>query len=160
MRVRCAPRHRHSRDRERHRERSAQTCRLHGIAFLLEALISRYLPQELVAGALGRDTVWAVPLATLIGIPFYATNLSALGIVSGLLARGMSGAAALSFLIGGAVTTLPAMSAVWGIVKPRIFALYLGFCTGGALLAGSASQLAHALGATRGTWQGSPGGAA
>ncbi len=116
-----------------------------GIAFLLEALISRYVPQDLVAGALGRDTVWAVPLATLIGIPFYTTNLSALGIVSGLLARGMSGAAALSFLIGGAVTTLPAMSAVWGIVKPRVFALYLGFCAGGALLAGFAYQLAHAL---------------
>jgi hypothetical protein len=126
-----------------------------GIAFLLEALISRYIPQDLVAGALGRDTVWAVPLATLIGIPFYTTNLSALGIVSGLLARGMSGAAAVSFLIGGAVTTLPAMSAVWGIVKPRVFALYLGFCAGGALLAGFAYQLAHALGATRGTWQGS-----
>jgi uncharacterized membrane protein YraQ (UPF0718 family) len=123
-----------------------------GIAFLLEALISRFVPQELVAGALGRDTVWAVPLATLIGIPFYTTNLSALGIVSGLLARGMSGAAALSFLIGGAVTTLPAMSAVWGIVKPRIFALYLGFCAGGALLAGFAYQLARALGATRGAW--------
>jgi uncharacterized membrane protein YraQ (UPF0718 family) len=116
-----------------------------GIAFLLEALISRYVPQDVVAGALGQNTVWAVPLATLIGIPFYTTNLSALGIVSGLLARGMSGGAALSFLIGGAVTTLPAMSAVYGIVKPRVFALYLGFCTGGALLAGFAYQLVKAL---------------
>ncbi len=116
-----------------------------GIAFLLEALISRYVPQDLVAGALGRNTVWAVPLATLIGIPFYTTNLSALGIVSGLLARGMSGGAALAFLIGGAVTTLPAMSAVYGIVKPKVFALYLGFCTGGALLAGFAYQLVGAL---------------
>jgi uncharacterized membrane protein YraQ (UPF0718 family) len=120
-----------------------------GIAFLLEALISRHVPQGLVARALGRDTAWAVPLATLIGIPFYTTNLSALGIVSGLLARGMSGAAALSFLIGGAVTTIPAMSAVWGIVKPRIFALYLAFCTGGALLAGFAYQIV--LWAARGT---------
>ena len=122
-----------------------------GVAFVLEALISRYVPQGVIAGALGRDTPWAVPLATLIGIPFYTTNLSALGIVSGLLARGMSGAAALSFLVGGAVTTIPAMSAVWGIVKPRVFGLYLAFCAGGALLAGFSWQLLDALGVTRGT---------
>jgi uncharacterized membrane protein YraQ (UPF0718 family) len=122
-----------------------------GVAFVLEALISRYVPQDLIAAALGGNTPWAVPLATLVGIPFYTTNLSALGIVSGLLARGLSSAAALSFLIGGAVTTLPAMSAVWGIVKPRIFALYLALCTGGALLAGFAWQAVHALAAMRGT---------
>jgi uncharacterized membrane protein YraQ (UPF0718 family) len=122
------------------------------VAFLLEALISRYVPQDLVAAGLGGATPWAVPLATLIGVPFYTTNLSALGIVSGLLARGMSGGAALAFLIGGAVTTLPAMSAVWGVVRPRVFALYLAFCAGGALLAGFAWQIAHALAAMRGTW--------
>lgn len=56
-----------------------------GVAFVLEALVSRFVPQAAVAFLLGRDTPWAVPLATLIGIPFYTTNLSALGIVSGLL---------------------------------------------------------------------------
>lgn len=115
-----------------------------GIAFVLEAVITRYVPQAAVAALLGRHTPWAVPLATAIGIPFYTTNLSALGIVSGLLARGMSGGAALSFLIGGAVTTIPAMSAVWGVVKPRVFGLYLAFCAGGALLSGLAFQLIHA----------------
>lgn len=116
-----------------------------GIAFVLEAVITRWVPQAAVAGLLGRDTPWAVPLATAIGIPFYTTNLSALGIVAGLLERGMSGGAALSFLIGGAVTTIPAMSAVWGVVKPRVFGLYLSFCVGGALLAGFAFQVVHAV---------------
>ena len=109
-----------------------------GIAFLLEALITRYVPQNLVAARLGGSSPLAIPFATLLGIPFYTTELSALGIVAGLLAQGMAPAAALAFLIGGGVTTLPAMSAVWGIVRPRVFALYLGFCILGSLASGYA----------------------
>jgi hypothetical protein len=113
------------------------------LAFVLEALIMRFLPAEAVAALLGRSSRLAVPLATVVGIPLYTTNLSALGIVSGLLRQGMDGGAALAFLIGGAVTTIPAMSAVYGVVKPRVFALYLGFATAGALAAGYAFKLAH-----------------
>jgi len=111
------------------------------VAFLLEALIIRYVPQDLIASHLGSQSAWSVPLATLISIPMYTTNLTSLGLISGLLQRGMSGGAALAFLIGGAVTTLPAMSAVYGIVRWRVFALYLGFCISGSLLAGFAFQL-------------------
>ncbi len=54
----------------------------------------------------------------------------------------MDAGAALSFLIGGAVTTIPAMSAVFGVVKPRVFDLYVGFAAVGSLLAGYAFRLA------------------
>ena len=73
----------------------------------------------------------------------YTTNLTSLGLIVGLLQRGMSGGAALAFLIGGAVTTLPAMSAVFGIVRWRVFVLYLGFCVTGSLLSGFAYQFAR-----------------
>jgi len=115
------------------------------VAFLLEALILRYVPQDLIAARLGSRSAWSVPVATLISVPMYTTNLTSLGLISGLLQRGMSGGAALAFLIGGAVTTLPAMSAVYGIVRWRVFALYLGFCVTGSLLAGFAYQLAEHL---------------
>ncbi len=113
-----------------------------GIAFVLEALIKRYVPSDFIVGLLGRDSAFAVPLATAIGIPLYTTELAAMGLVSGLLAQGMSPAAALSFLVGGGVTTIPAMSAVFGVVRPKIFALYLAFCVTGALLAGYAMEAA------------------
>jgi hypothetical protein len=114
-------------------------------AFLLEALAVRFVPAELVARILGASSGWAIPLATLVGIPLYTTNISALGIVSGLLQQGMDGGAALAFLIGGAVTTIPAMSAVWGVVRPRVFALYLGFAVLGSLAAGYAFRLVHVI---------------
>ncbi len=115
------------------------------LAFVLEALTIRFVPADLVAGLLGRSSPLAVPLATLVGIPLYTSNLSALGLVSGLLRQGMDGGAALAFLIGGAVTTIPAMSAVYGVVKPRVFALYLGFAVLGSLASGYAFKLAHLL---------------
>lgn len=113
------------------------------IAFLLEALILRYVPQRLIASHLGSQSAWSVPLATFISIPMYTTNLTSLGMISALIQGGMDQGAALAFLIGGAVTTLPAMSAVYGVVRWRVFALYLGFCVSGALLAGYAYQFAN-----------------
>ncbi len=113
------------------------------LAFVLEALTVRYVPADFVAGLLGKGSALAVPLATLVGVPLYTTNLSALGIISGLLRQGMDGGAALAFLIGGAVTTIPAMSAVYGVVKPRVFALYVAFAVAGSLLSGYGFKLAH-----------------
>ena len=115
------------------------------VAFVLEALTVRFVPAQFVAGLLGGSSPLAVPLATLVGIPLYTSNLSALGLVSGLLRQGMDRGAALAFLIGGAVTTIPAMSAVYGVVKPRVFALYLGFAVLGSLASGYAFKLAHLL---------------
>jgi uncharacterized protein len=106
------------------------------LAFFLEALIVAYVPQAAIAGALGGDGWWAVPLASLIGVPLYLNNLGALPIIDGLLAQGMQPGAAIAFLIAGPVTTIPAMTAVYGVVRKRVFALYLAVSFLGAILLG------------------------
>jgi uncharacterized membrane protein YraQ (UPF0718 family) len=80
-------------------------------------------------------------LAALVGVPLYLTNISALPIVSGLLAQGMEPGAAIAFLIAGPVTTIPAMTAVWGIVHPRVFFLYLSIGLIGAIILGLITNL-------------------
>lgn len=107
-----------------------------GIAFLITALITFYVPADLIKGITSGNPSTQVVLATLIGIPMYTTNITALPLVGGLIDLGLNKGAALSFLIGGATTTLPAMIAVWGITKKRVFILYLSFALFGALLAG------------------------
>lgn len=107
-----------------------------GIAFLITALITFYLPKNLITGLLSGNSVIQVILATLIGIPMYSSNITALPVVGGLIDLGLNKGAALSFLIAGSTTTLPAMVAVWGITKRRVFLLYLSFALIGALLAG------------------------
>jgi uncharacterized membrane protein YraQ (UPF0718 family) len=111
------------------------------LAFLLEALITLYIPQATIAGILGEGNIFAVPLAALIGIPLYLSNFTTLPIVSGLLAQGMQPGAAIAFLIAGPVTTIPAMTAVYGIVDKRLFGLYLGIGLLGAMILGFAANI-------------------
>ena len=111
------------------------------LAFVMEALILAYVPQEAIAGTLGGRNPLAVPLAALIGAPLYLTEVAALPIVSGLLQSGMSPGAAIAFLIAGPATTVPAMAAVWTLVRPRVFVLYVGIVVVGAVVLGIATDV-------------------
>lgn len=106
------------------------------LAFFINALIHFYVPQSSISGLLGGSGLSAISIASLVGIPFYTSNLTALPLVSGLLEMGMNEGAALAFLISGPITTLPAMAAVWGIVKRKVFVLYLSFALVGSVLFG------------------------
>jgi uncharacterized protein len=111
------------------------------VAFLLEALILAYVPQQAIAGTLGGSNPLAVPLAALVGLPLYMTEAAALPVVAGLLQSGMSPGAAIAFLIAGPATTVPAMAAVWSLVRPRVFALYVGVALVGAVVLGISADL-------------------
>ena len=111
------------------------------LAFLLEALITLYVPQENIASLLGNDSPFAVPLAALIGVPLYLNNFGALPIVAGLLDQGMQPGAAIAFLIAGPVTTIPTMTAVYGTVNKRIFIIYVSIALFGAMIMGALVNL-------------------
>ncbi len=106
------------------------------LAWFLGALVRLYVPETWITSTLGGDKSWAIITAAFLGIPVYTSNLAAMPLVGGLLAQGMSPAAALAFLISGPTTTLPAMSAVWGLVHRKVFALYIGFSLVGAVVLG------------------------
>lgn len=106
------------------------------LAFFITALITFYVPADIISGIISLKPSTQVTLATAIGIPMYTSNITALPMVAGLIELGLNKGAALSFLIAGATTTLPAMVAVWGITKRKVFALYLSFVLLGALISG------------------------
>jgi hypothetical protein len=53
----------------------------------------------------------------------------------------MSPGAAIAFLIAGPATTVPAMAAVWSLVRPRVFVLYVGIVVVGAVSLGTATDV-------------------
>jgi len=112
------------------------------LAFFLEALITLYVPEAWIAGLLGRSNPLAIVTAALLGVPVYTSNLTALPMIGGLLKQGMAPAAALAFLVAGPTTTLPAMAAVWGLVRRRVFVLYVVLALLGAVAAGYVFQIA------------------
>lgn len=106
------------------------------LAFVLESLMLAYLPADAVATSLGGSGLLAIPLAALLGIPAYLNGLAAIPLVGGLIAMGMNPAVGLTFMVAGGVTSIPAAMAVWALVKPRVFVLYIGLALAGALASG------------------------
>lgn len=106
------------------------------LAYVLEALMIRHVPAEWIAGALGGDGAGPVAMATVLGGPAYLNGYAAVPLLAGLIEQGMSQGAAMAFVLAGGVSCIPAAVAVWALVKPRVFAGYIGFGAVGALVAG------------------------
>jgi len=100
-----------------------------GLAFLITALMKFYLPQNIITSITALNPSLQVILSTVAGIPMYTTNLTALPFTGALIEAGLSKGAALSFLIAGATTTLPAMAAVYGDHKFQIVPALYFICT-------------------------------
>ena len=64
--------------------------------------------------------------AVLLSIPLPLHQVAVPSVIKGLLAAGMSPGAGMAMLVGGPVTSIPAMSALLGVYDRRAFALYLG----------------------------------
>jgi uncharacterized membrane protein YraQ (UPF0718 family) len=110
------------------------------LAFLLESLMVAYVPGDLVVRIAGDGGVLSILGATLVGIPSYLNGNAALPLVAGLMEKGMAPGAAMAFLVGGGVTSIPAALAVFGIARLSVFAAYLALATVGALLSGLVYQ--------------------
>ena len=111
------------------------------LAYLIEALMLRYVPAEMIAGFLGGEGIGPILMGALIGAPAYLNGYAAVPLVDALLAQGMTQGAAMSFVIAGGVSCIPAAIAVWALVKPRVFVAYLGFALIGAMIAGVVWQI-------------------
>ena len=87
------------------------------LAFFTESLMIVYMPAGFIAGLVGIGILMAIPTSAIIGIPAYMNGYAAIPLISGLMELGMTPGAALSFATAGAVSSIPAASAVYTLVK-------------------------------------------
>ena len=111
------------------------------LAYLLQGLLVTYVPAALIGAAVGGDGILPIITAALVGAPAYLNSYAAPPLVAGLMTQGMSAGAGMAFMMAGAVSCIPAMAAVWSLVKPQVFATYVAFGIGGAILVGLAFGL-------------------
>jgi len=126
--------------RETTLENAAFLLKWLALAYVLEALMIHYVPAEWVATFLGGEGLQPIALGALVGAPAYLNGYAAVPLVDALLQQGMAPGAAMSFMIAGGVSCIPAAIAVWALVKPRVFAAYLGLAMVGSFFAGVAWQ--------------------
>lgn len=78
-----------------------------GIA--LGAGIHGYVPQDFMAGIMGKGVWWSVPLAVLLGIPMYSNAAGIIPIVQALLSKGAALGTVLAFMMAVIGLSLPEM---------------------------------------------------
>ncbi|MEO0327708.1 MAG: permease [Pseudomonadota bacterium] len=110
------------------------------LAYVLEAALVTYVPASLIASVVGGEGIVPIATAALVGMPAYLNSYVAPPLLAGLMEHGMSSGAAMAFMVAGAVSSIPAMAAVWSLVKRGVFALYLGLGVFGAILSGIVFQ--------------------
>jgi uncharacterized membrane protein YraQ (UPF0718 family) len=112
-------------------------------ALVVQALITYYLPLNLVEPFLGRRSALSVLFATLLSVPLPVHQMAAPVVIKGLLAAGMSPGAGMAMLIGGPVTSIPALATLAGVYERRAFALYLTIGIAAAVASGYLFQAVY-----------------
>ena len=111
------------------------------LAYAIETLLVFYMPTELIGGLVGGQGFAPIALGALLGMPAYLNSYAAPPTVAGLIEQGMSSGAAMSFILAGAVSSIPAATAVWSLVRPPVFLTYLVLGMTGAILGGTIYQI-------------------
>ena len=111
------------------------------LAIVIEAIIVTLVPMSWIAFLVGQESFVSIFMAAVIGLPLPVNQIPAIPILAGLLQRGIDQGAALTFLMAGPVSSLPAMIALTGMFRPRVVLVFLGTTLGLAMLLGWGYQL-------------------
>ncbi len=98
--------------------------------------IHGYVPQEALAGLMGREAWWSVPVAVLIGIPLYSNAAGIIPIVSALLDKGAALGTALAFMMAVIGLSLPEVIILRRVLKLPLIAVFLGVVGLGIIFTG------------------------
>ena len=100
------------------------------------AAIHNWVPAETITALLGQDKWWAVPVATLLGIPMYADIFGTLPIAEALVAKGVGLGTVLAFMMAVTALSLPSLIMLKRVVKLPLLATFTGVVTAGILIIG------------------------
>ncbi len=107
---------------------------LMGIA--VGAAIHGYAPEDFLAGVMGRQAWWSVPISVLVGIPIYANAAAIIPVVQALMEKGAALGTALAFMMSVVALSLPEFLILRKVLKRRLIATFAGVVGLGILLVG------------------------
>ncbi len=115
------------------------------IGAAIGSFIYGFVPEQFIIKVAGPGNLFAIPVAAVIGIPMYIRVETMIPIASVLLAKGMSLGAILALIIGGAGASIPELTLLASIFKPRLVATFAVTILAVAMLTGCIFQTIHPL---------------
>jgi uncharacterized membrane protein YraQ (UPF0718 family) len=100
------------------------------------AFIHGYAPQDLLVKYAGEGNFFAVPVATVIGVPLYSNAVGSLPIIEALMNKGVAPGTALSFMMAITALSLPEMVLLKKVMKPKLIGVFAGIVTIGIMIIG------------------------
>ncbi len=107
---------------------------LGGIA--VGSMIHGYVPQDLMAGIMGKSAWWAVPVSVIIGVPLYSNAAGIIPIVHALLEKGASLGTALAFMMSVIGLSLPETIILRKVLKLPLIFIFVGVVAVGIIIVG------------------------
>ncbi len=106
------------------------------VGVAIGALIHNWIPQGIIEAVLGDGNPFAVVLATLIGAPVYADIFGTIPIAEALFGKGVGLGTILAFMMSVTVLSIPSLTMLSRVVKPKLLATFVGICIGGMIISG------------------------
>jgi len=100
------------------------------------ALIHGFVPANIIEKYLSTRSWWAIPLATLSGLPLYANSVSVIPIMEALVKKGVPLGTALAFMTSIVTLSIPEALMLKKIMKWQLLAIFFGLTTMGIVLIG------------------------
>lgn len=95
------------------------------VAIALGGFIHGYAPEDFLVQYAGKDNIWAVPMAVLIGVPLYSNAAGVIPIVTALIQKGMSLGTALAFMMAVTALSFPEMIILRNVLKTKLIAIFV-----------------------------------
>ena len=102
----------------------------------LGAFIHGYVPIDFLAQYAGADKWYAVPLATLIGLPLYSNAAGTIPLVQALVEKGVSMGTALAFMMAVTGLSLPEFMILKKVMKWKLLFIFAGVVGLGIMMIG------------------------
>jgi uncharacterized membrane protein YraQ (UPF0718 family) len=100
------------------------------------AVIHGYVPENFMAGIMGKSAWWSVPIAVLLGIPMYSNAAGIIPVVQALLEKGASLGTVLAFMMAVIGLSLPETIILRKVLKLPLILAFVGIVAAGIIVVG------------------------
>ncbi len=97
------------------------------VGLVIGAYMHGYIPQEFFVKYMGKDNIWAVPFAAVVGIPIYASQAGIVPLVQVLLMKGVPVGTALVAFMSIATISLPEMMMLKKVFSLKLLMIFIGY---------------------------------
>lgn len=106
------------------------------IGIAVGAGIHGYIPENFMAGIMGKSSWWSVPISVLIGVPMYSNAAGIIPIVQALLEKGASLGTVLAFMMSVIGLSLPETIILKKVLKLPLILIFVSVVATGIIIVG------------------------